>query len=200
MNITPEQFYNQWILNLKNQTKVSFFENQVLRFAQTAGDISKDRFRKSFEEGGFYGTGQRWPERTSRWGRRFTHPVMRDFGLLASSIKGERHTHNIKQKPAPGRKAAFQQLAIYPIVAAPETTDSEKGEEKSRHRGMRHSGPTTYAAVHNAPASFGFWTNQHHKSRPVRRQFIGLNRKLDAEIARYYNMIFNGFPGVGNTL
>lgn len=64
---------------------------------------------------------------------------------------------------------------------------------------MRKVGPTTYAAVHNVPASFGFWTNQYHKSRPVRRQFMGFNKKLDAEIARYYNTIFNGLPGIGNS-
>ena len=28
---------------------------------------------------------------------------------------------------------------------------------------------------------------------------MGFNKKLDAEIARYYNTIFNGLPGIGNS-
>lgn len=193
MNITPDQFYKQWLRLGPAQATVSHFERQVLDFTATAGRFSADRFRRSFDEGGFYGTGQRWAERTSRWGRRCTHPVMKHTGLLQSTIDGDRSTDNKTQKPAPGRRAAFRRLSIYTIVANPESVKMEK------YRGVRKSGPTTYAAVHNAPASFGFWTNQYHKSRPVRRQFMGPNRKLDAEITRYYNTIFNGLPGIGNS-
>lgn len=203
MNITPDQFYKQWLRLGPAQATVSHFENQVLDFTATAGRFSQDRFQRSFEEGGFYGSGQKWPARTSRWGKRFTHPIMKDFGLLESSINGKSQTKNITHKPAPGRESAFQRFTSYSIVAAPVTTknqlEKEEDGKKRKHRGLRRSGPTTYAAVHNAPASFGFWTNQYHKSRPVRRQFIGLNKKLDAEIARYYNTIFNGLPGVGNS-
>lgn len=172
---------------------VSHFEVQVSDFTALAGRFSQDRFRRSFDEGGFYGTGQKWPERTSRWGRRFDHPVMKHSGLLQSVINGDQVTDNVTHKPAPGRKAAFRRSSSYTIVANPESVTWPG------RRGVRKVGPTTYAAVHNAPASFGFWTNQYHKSHPVRRQFMGLNKKLDAEIARYYNMIFNGLPGIGNS-
>ena len=193
MNITPDQFYKQWIRLGPAQATVSHFERQVLDFTATAGRFSKDRFRRSFDEGGFYGTGQKWPARTSRWGRRFTHPVMKHSGLLQSVIDGDQTTDNVTHKPAPGRKVAFRRSSTYTIVANPESV------KWPGRRGVRKVGPTTYAAVHNVPASFGFWTNQYHKSRPVRRQFMGFNKKLDAEIARYYNTIFNGLPGIGNS-
>lgn len=192
MNITPDQFYKQWLRLGPAQATVSHFERQVLDFTATAGRFSKDRFQRSFDEGGFYGTGQKWPARTSRWGRRFTHPVMKHSGLLQSSIDGDSSTDNATHKPAPGRKAAFRRKSTYTIVANPESV------KWPGRRGVRKSGPTTYAAVHNAPAGT-YWSNQHRKSKAVRRQFMGLNRKLDTEIARYYNTIFNGLPGIGNS-
>lgn len=172
---------------------VSHFEFQVHEFAYTAGRYSQDRFRQSFTQGGFYGTGKPWPQRTSEWGRRFAHPVMNHTGLLKSAISGSQISGNLTRKPAPGRAAAHRRHLTYTIAANPESA-AWKGR-----RGVRASGPTTYAAVHNAPPSFGFYTNQYRKSRPERRQFMGLNKKLDAEIARHYNTIFNGLPGVGNS-
>ncbi len=193
MNITPEQFYRQWLRLGPAQATVSHFERQVHEFTFTAGSYSKDRFQQSFNQGGFYGSGARWAERTSRWGRRFTHPVMNHTGLLRSVIDGTTTTDRVTHKPAPGRKAAFRRHHTHTIIAAPESV-AMRGV-----RGVRRDGkPTTYAAVHNAPPSFGFWTNQYRKSRPVQRQFMGLNKKLDAEIARNYKMIFNGLPGIGN--
>ena len=189
MNITPEQFYKQWLRLGPAQATVSHFERQVHEFTFTAGSYSKDRFRQSFNQGGFYGSGARWAERTLRWGRRFSHPVMNHTGLLRGSIDGDKYTENVTRKPAPGRKAAFKRFTAYVITAAPESV-AMRGV-----RGVRRDGaPTTYAAVHNAPPSFGFWTNQYRKSRPAQRQFMGLNKKLDAEIARHYPMIFNGLP------
>lgn len=193
MNITPDQFYKQWLRLGPAQATVSHFEVQVSDFTALTGRFSQDRFQRSFDEGGFYGSGQKWSARTSRWGRRFDHPVMKHSGLLQASIDGDSSSDKVTHKPAPGRKAAFRRSSIYTIVANPESVAWQG------RRGVRKYGPTTYAAVHNAPASFGFWTNQYHKSRPVRRQFMGLNSKLDAEIARYYNTIFNGLPGVGNS-
>ena len=117
---------------------------------------------------------------------------MKHSGLLQSVIDGDQLTGNVTHKPAPGRKAAFRRTSTYTIVANPESVKWEG------RRGVRKVGPTTYAAVHNAPDGT-YWSNQYRKSKAVRRQFMGLNRKLDAEIARYYNTIFNGLPGVGNS-
>ena len=194
MDITPDQFYKQWLRLGPAQATVSHFEHQVLDFTATAGRFSQDRFQRSFDQGGFYGTGERWAERTSKWGRRFQHSVMKHTGLLQSTIDGNRDTDNTTHTPAPGRKAKFSRHSVYSIDANPVS------EAWPGRRGVRKDGsPTTYAAVHNAPSSFGFYTNQYRKSRPVRRQFMGPNHKLDAEVARYYNTIFNGLPGVGNS-
>jgi len=118
---------------------------------------------------------------------------MNHTGLLRSVIDGRQSSEKLSRKPAPGRKAAFKRLVTHTIVAAPASV-AIPGV-----RGVRKDGrPNTYAAVHNAPPSAGFWTNQHRKSRPVQRQFMGPNKRLDAEIARHYNYIFNGLPGIGN--
>lgn len=190
MDITPDQFIRQWLRLGPAQATVSHFEAQIHDFTYTAGKLSEDRFKQSFAQGGFYGSGAKWPERTSRWGRKFAHPVMNHTGLLKSAIDGDQFTDNVTRKPAPGRKAAFKRFTEYRINVNPESV-AWPGV-----RGVRGSGATTYAAVHNAPPSMGFWTNQYRKSRPERRQFIGLNKKLDLEIARHYHTIFNGLPGI----
>jgi hypothetical protein len=192
MNITPEQFFRQWIKFGTAQATVSYFERQIHEFTVMVGAHTKDRFEQSFGQGGFYGSGARWPERTSRWGRRFSHPVLNHTGLLHSSIDGQKYSENVTHKPAPGRKAAYKRFMTYAIVAAPESVAIEGV------RGVSRNGRGTYAAVHNAPPSLGHWTNQYKKSRPVQRQFMGTNKKIDAEITRYYPYIFNGLPGISN--
>lgn len=191
MNLTPDQFYKQWLRLGPAAATVSHFERQVFDFTHLAGRFSQDRFRQSFRQGGFYGSGQPWPARTSRWGRRLTHPVLRHAGTLEQSIDGSLYSDNRTVKPAPGRKAAFRRSQTYTITAAPESRPWQGV------RGVRRSGPTTYAAVHNAPGGT-YWSNQYRKSRAVRRQFMGTNSKLDAEIARHYPYIFNGLPGIPN--
>lgn len=191
MNITPDQFYRQWLRLGPAAATVSHFEQQVSDFTHLAGRFSRDRFQQSFRQGGFYGSGQPWAPRASRWGRRLTHPVLRHTGLLEQSIEGSKVSDTKTAKPAPGRQAAFRRSATYTITAAPES------EAWPGRRGVRSSGATTYAAVHNAPSGT-YWSNQHKKSRSVQRQFMGPNRRLDAEIARYYAYIFNGLPGIPN--
>ena len=110
---------------------------------------------------------------------------------MERSIDGALYSDNKSVKPAPGRKAAFRRSLRYTISASPES------EALRGVRGVRRSGPTTYAAVHNAPEGT-YWSNQYRKSRAVRRQFMGPNPKLDAEIARHYPYIFNGLPGIPN--
>jgi hypothetical protein len=189
--ITPEQFYKQWLRLGPAAATVSHFERQVFDFTYLAGRFSKDRFEQSFAQGGFYGTAHRWAPRASRWGRRFTHPVLRHSGLLEQSLSGMLRSDNKSTKPAPGRKAAFRRSITYTIEAAPQSV------AWPGRRGIRRSGPTTYAAVHNAPDGT-YWSNQYRKSKAVRRQFMGPNRTLDAEIARHYAYIFNGLPGIPN--
>jgi hypothetical protein len=191
MDITLDQFCKQWLRLGPAAATVSHFDRQIFGFRDIAGRFSKDRFEESFRQGAFYGSGRPWPARTSRWGVRRTHPVLRHTGLLAGSIDGTPYSYNRSVKPAPGRKAAFRRRITYVLTAAPESV-AMKG-----HRGVRHTGPTTYAAVHNAPTGT-YWSNQYRKSRSVQRQFMGPNPRLTAEIARYYAYIFNGLPGIPN--
>ena len=191
MNITPDQFCKQWLRLGPAAATVSHFDRQVFDFTYQAGRFAKDRFKQSFGQGAFYGSGRPWPARTSRWGQRRTHPVLRHTELLKSSIDGLSYSYNKSVKPAPGRKAAFRRRIVHTVTAAPESV-TMRG-----HRGVRHAGPTTYAAVHNAPTGT-YWSNQYRKSRAVQRQFMGPNPRLTAEIARHYAYIFNGLPGIPN--
>lgn len=75
MDLTPDQFYKQWLRLGPAAATVSHFERQVFDFTHLAGRFAKDRFEQSFTQGGFYGSGCPWPARTSRWGRRRTHPI-----------------------------------------------------------------------------------------------------------------------------
>lgn len=100
MNLTPDQFYKQWLRLGPAAATVSHFERQVFDFTHLAGRFSQDRFRQSFRQGGFYGSGQPWPARTSRWGRRLTHPVLRHAGTLEQSIDGSLYSDNRTVKPA----------------------------------------------------------------------------------------------------
>ena len=89
MRITLEQFCEQWAPKGNGRYLPNKMEFNTHDFVTMAGEYSKSRFRTSFAEGGLYGSGKLWPERKSRWGRRFTHPVMNDTGNLSRSIFGE---------------------------------------------------------------------------------------------------------------
>lgn len=90
MRITLEQFCEQWAPKGNGRYLPNKMEFNTHDFVTMAGEYSKSRFRTSFAEGGLYGSGKLWPERKSRWGRRFTHPVMNDTGNLSRSISGRR--------------------------------------------------------------------------------------------------------------
>lgn len=194
MEITPKQFYAQWLRLGPAQATVSHFERQIHGFTYTAGLFAKDRFQRSFDEGQLYGLGQPWPARASRWGQRRGHPVMNHSGLLRSVIGGDTSINDVTRSPAPGRKAQFLRNSKYTIDINPASV------AWPGHRGVRKNGLTQYAAVHNAdPNTSGFTVNQYSTRKPERRQFIGHSPKLYAEIARYYPYIFNGLPGIGNS-
>ena len=89
MRITLEQFCEQWAPKGNGRYLPNKMEFNTHDFVTMAGEYSISRFRTSFAEGGFYDSGKPWPERKSRWGRRFTHPVMNDTGTLSRSITGE---------------------------------------------------------------------------------------------------------------
>lgn len=83
IKITFEKFCKQWEVNFEQIIVHNTFE-----FATKAGVTLQDCFKKSFEEGGMYGSGTKWPARKSKWGTvKFPeHPVMNDTGTLRDSI------------------------------------------------------------------------------------------------------------------
>ena len=54
MDLTPDQFYKQWLRLGPAAATVSHFERQVFDFTHLAGRFAKDRFEQSFTQGGFY--------------------------------------------------------------------------------------------------------------------------------------------------
>ena len=111
MRITLEQFCEQWAPKGNGRYLPNKMEFNTHDFVTMAGEYSKSRFRTSFAEGGLYGSGKLWPERKSRWGRRFTHPVMNDTGNLSRSIFGEAERMdrtNLTQRAYGERKKIFR--------------------------------------------------------------------------------------------
>ena len=87
--ITLDEFCAQWVPGKWTTAMASRLENNAFDFATVAGEYAKEQFQASFAVGGF--NGKRWAPRTSRWGRKFTHPVMNDTGALARGIEGRPH-------------------------------------------------------------------------------------------------------------
>lgn len=197
MRITLDQFCEQWAPKNNGRYLPHKMEFNTHDFVTAAGRLSLSRFRSGFVEGGFYGSGRKWPPRRSKWGLKYTHPVMRDSGTLARTIEGEADRMdrtNITQKASPGRRAIFRRGAGYTIRTTAATTmrSSKRGPSKS------------YAAVHNTDPKFGlYYVNQHaarhSKRRPEHRQFIGLSQRLDRLVNRLYiPLLFRGFPATEN--
>lgn len=189
MKISLEEFCEQWAPKGNGGYLVNKLEFNTHDFVTKAGDYSKSRFRSSFAEGGFYGSGKKWPERTSRWGKKFTHAVMNDTGTLSKCIQGEAVSMdqtNVTQRAYGGHKAIFRRGARYTIrteasnYAIPKKRGASKG----------------YAAVHNTNPNLGLYTvRKGSKIRPVHRQFIGFSPKLDHTIdVLFVPLIFKGFP------
>lgn len=185
--LTLEQFCNQWSRGKQVRPWHSLLAKNAEDFATLAGEYALSRFRTSFAEGGFYGSGTKWAPRESRWGKKFTHPIMIDQGELKSKIKGE-----------PGKtgsysafgKRDYRRRYRYDIW-----TDESSTPIKGK-RGKKRGRNQTYAAVHNTDPKFGLYTvNQYSSRRPVQRQFIGHSEKLLNTINQLFApLIFKDFP------
>lgn len=189
MKISLEQFCEQWAPKGNGRYLPGKMEFNTHDFVTMVGEYSKSRFHTSFIEGGFYGSGKAWPERKSRWGHRFTHPVMNDSGTLSRSIFGEAadmtHT-NITQRAYGGRKKIFRRGARYTI-----RTKASNSKQPGKRGASR-----SYAAVHNTDPALGLYTvNQYSKRRPEHRQFIGIDPKLNHTInSLFIPLLFKEFP------
>lgn len=187
--ITLDQFCAQWVLNPtvpNTRIMASRLEHNIGDFVTRAGEYSKSRFISSFAEGGFYGSGTKWAPRTSKWGKKFTHPIMIDTGELKNQIKG-----------AKGRSGNYggYHTKDFKRSYSYEITTNEQSFPITGKRGSKR-GRNNYAAVHNTDPKLGLYTvNQYSSRRPEQRQFIGLSPKIDNFINTFLvPTIFKGFP------
>lgn len=187
--ITLDDFCNQWARGKTVRPWHSLLSKNAEDFATVAGEYALSRFRTSFSEGGFYGSGQRWAPRTSKWGKKFTHPVMIDQGELKSKIKGEMGRY---RGYSTFGKRDYSRRFRYDIWT------SEQSRPTKGKRGKKRGRNQNYAAVHNTDPKFGLYTvNQYSSRRPVQRQFIGHSQKLLSTIEKLFvPMIFKDFPGL----
>lgn len=186
--ITLDEFCAQWVQGRWTTVMASRLEQNAFDFATLAGEYSKRQFASSFSSGGFCGSG-RWEPRTSRRGKRFTHPVMNDTGTLAASLHGNAERIDIVGRRS-DRTRIFRKGARYAIW----TTEKSLSVHGKRGRSRERYGH--YAAVHNTDPKFGLYTvNQYSSRRPVHRQFIGFSPSVEDYISSHFlDMIFKGFP------
>lgn len=184
--ITLEQFCNHWTRDKRARHWHSLLAKNVEDFATRAGEYALSRFRTSFHEGGFYGSGTKWAPRTSRWGKKFTHPVMDDQHELRNSLKG---SFTDRAYSAFGKRD-YRRGHRYSIWS------TEKSVPVAGKRGKKKGRNQNYAAVHNTDPKLGLYTvNQYSSRRPVQRQFIGHSTKLLDFINRVFvPRIFDEFP------
>lgn len=191
--ITLDQFCMHWVggdLKRPNtRIMATTLEFNVEDFVTSAGEWSKSRFKSSFAEGGFYGSGTKWPVRQSKWGKKFTHPTMIDTGKLKDNIKGEKGKLGVRGGYG---KSSFRRNYSY-VIKTNEISTPTRGKRGSRNRRTGHN---NYAAIHNTDPKFGLYTvNQYSSKRPEHRQFIGFSPKLNSFINTYLvPKIFDGFP------
>lgn len=189
MKLSVEQFCEQWAPKGNARYLPNKMEFNTHDFVTMAGEYTLSRFRTGFLEGGFYGSGRKWPERKSKWGRKFTHPVMNDTGTLAHTIVGEAapmSQTNYTQHPRNGLKAIYRRGARYTIRTRAWNT-AQPGK-----RGASGG----YAAVHNTDPALGLFTvRKGSAKRPEWRQFIGHSQKIDDVVNKLFvPVIFRGFP------
>lgn len=186
--ISLNDFCAQWVEQPGKMSLVSRLASNASEFTTLAGAFSRRFFQMSFARGGFYASGAGWQPRTSRWGKKFTHPTMIDTGKLRGSIKGtfKDKEHGSFKKI---RDNGFKRMYAYEIA-----TDAESFPERGK-RG-RNRKARGYAAIHNTdPSVSPYFVNQHSNRKPVHRQFIGFSDRLDDYINEHYvPIIFKRFP------
>lgn len=187
--ISLDEFCAQWSRGKIQKPLHSILAFNAEEFVTKAGGLALGSFRESFIRGGFFGSGTKWQPRTSKWGKKFKHPVMIDTQTLKRAIKGEKSSRGQFSRFG---KRDYKRRYRYDVWTTEESVPI-KGK-----RGSRRSRSQNYAAVHNTDPKFGLYTvNQYSSRRPVHRQFIGHSDKiLDKINEELVPQIFKGFPGV----
>ena len=76
--ITLDEFCSHWVSRTSTRVMASRLEFNVFDFATAAGDYTGQQFLSLIRFGGF--NGSKWAPRTSKWGKRFTHPSHERYG------------------------------------------------------------------------------------------------------------------------
>lgn len=186
--ITLDQFISQWNSKMPVANRLDF---NIMEFTTKAGDYSRRYFQMSFAQGGFYASGNKWKPRESRWGKKFTHPIMIDTSTLKDSIQGSPLNVSRQSGRKVNGRTPFSKIgATYNIHTNENTQQAIKGK-----RGLNKKAKG-YAAIHNTDSSISpFTVNQYSNKKPVQRQFIGFSSKLDGYInSHFIPLIFKGLP------
>lgn len=189
MDITPEQWLNQWGVVGKSggastSTIISRFAGDVCEFTTLSIGLSQRMFKRNFDRGGFFGTA--WAPRDSKWGRKFHHPILVDSGNLQYNIKS---------------KKIDRASNDHPYIFLGEIETGEVSVPARGKRGKRNGIYKNYAALHNCPEKVNAFVNKAEEMkgnagrRPEKRQFIGQHSSLDSLIERLYiPLIFKHLP------
>ena len=178
------------------------FSHDLLEFTTLAGQYSKNVFQKSFDNQSF--NGSKWKPRESRWGKKFTHPILYDTGILQGSIRYvpqkppltnyevESYVHELgKSKRRTNGTHTYKQYVAEYYIKTNENSQAIHGK-----RGVNRKA-VGYAAIHNTdPRVSPYTVNQHSTRKPVQRQFIGFSQEIDDYINNdlIKNVLFKRFP------
>lgn len=133
----------------------------AFNFLVLGTEFAENFFKQSFDKERFLKSGQRkWQKRSDNG--KLTHPILNETGELKNSIR----------KTRPSNNGTFLGASV-------------RTNEKFGNRSGKKN--PSYASVHNERwQDTGLWSNQHRKTRPIQRQFMGHNEYLYAQIAKRY--------------
>lgn len=186
---------NQMIEQLE-KISPSRLDFNVAEFTTEVGLYSKKVFKKSFDTQSF--NGNAWKPRESRWGKRFTHPVLCDTGTLKNSFpvlsEGDFALSTSRKDTSARRtngKLPFKRISASYTIHTNEKSQVIRGKRGASHRSVG------YAAIHNTdPRISPYTVNQYSSKKPVQRQFIGFNREIDDYVNNHLikEVLLKGFP------
>lgn len=185
MEITLDQFIEQWLPGRNKLVMGSKLAKNVVDFTTLTGDYSKQYFERAFEKQGF--NNKPWAPRKPRK-HDDGHPILKDTGELSGSFRTTNKAIDRNSKKDNGERL-YHKGAIYQIF----TTEENRTVAGKRSRNKHALG---YAAIHNSdPKQTNFRVNKYSKQKPIQRQFIGFSPELEDYIrVNFIPIIFTDFP------